>query len=86
MFKNIFLLAFQGIMRKKRSSVLIFLVLLLSFAFAIASVSLVGSISKTNEEFRLNTYGQWYLAIPDGMKDDAVWLQKQTWAAQIGMS
>ena len=86
MFKSIVPLAFQGIMRKKRSSILIFLVLLLSFAFAIASVSLVGSISKTNEEFRLNTYGEWYLAIPDGIKEDATWLQKQAWAQQTGIS
>lgn len=84
--RNIFLLAFQGIFRKKKSSILILSVLLLSFAFAIASVSLVGSISKTNEEFRLNTYGEWYLAIPDGMKEDAAWLQKQAWAEQIGIS
>lgn len=84
--RNIISLAIQGILRKKRSSVLIFLVLLLSFAFAIASVSLVGSISKTNEEFRLNTCGEWYLAIPDGIEDDAIWLQKQTWAEQIGIS
>ena len=86
MTRNIFSLAFQGIFRKKKSSILIFSVLLLSFAFAIASVSLVGSISKTNEEFRLNTYGEWYLAIPDGIEDDAAWLQKQTWAEKIGIS
>lgn len=86
MFKNIFPLAFQGIFRKKRSSILIFSVLLLSFAFAIASVSLVGSISKTNEEFRLNTYGEWYLAIPDGLVEDAAWLQTQGWTEKIGIS
>lgn len=86
MFKKIFPLAFQGITRKKRSSILIFLVLLLSFAFAIASVSLVGSISKTNEEFRLNTYGEWYLAIPDGLEKDEAWLKTQGWAESIGIS
>lgn len=86
MFKNVFPLAFQGITRKKRSSILIFLVLFLSFAFAIASVSLVGSISKTNQEFRLNTYGAWYFAIPDGLEEDSLWLQQQNWADSVGVS
>ncbi len=86
MIKDIFLLAFQGALRKKRSSILIFSVLLLSFAFAIASVSLTGSISKTNKEFRLNTYGEWYFAIPDGLEEDAIWLQRQSWAETTGIS
>lgn len=84
MFRNILSLAFQGTVRKKRSSILIFSVLLISFSFAIVSLSLVGSISKTNAEFRLNTYGEWYCAIPSGMEEDAQWLEKQQWAKQIG--
>ena len=60
MFRNILPLAFQGTRRKKRSSILIFSVLLISFSSAIVALSLVGSISKTNAEFRLNTYGEWY--------------------------
>lgn len=86
MIKDIFLLALQGVLRKKRSSILVFSVLLLSFAFAIASVSLTGSISKTNKEFRLNTYGEWYFAVPDGLEEDAIWLQKQSWAETTGIS
>ncbi len=85
MLKNIVSLAFRGIFRKKRSSIRIFLVLLLSFAFAVASVSLVGSISKTNQEFRLNTFGQWYFAIPSGLEEDLNWLQNQAWVDAIGV-
>lgn len=82
---QLFSLVLQGVLRKRRSSILAFSVLLLSFAFAIASISLVGSISKTNQEFRLNTYGDWYLAIPDGSEEDSTWLQKQSWAEAIGI-
>lgn len=83
---NLFSLAFQGTIRKKRSSILIFSVLLISFSFAILALSLVGSISKTNAEFRLNTYGEWYCAIPSGMSEDEAWLKKQEWAEEIGTS
>lgn len=84
MFRNILPLAFQGIFRKKRSSILIFSVLLISFSSAIVALSLVGSISKTNAEFRLNTYGEWYCGIPSGMEEDARWLESQPWAKAIG--
>ncbi len=86
MDSNILTLAMQGIRRKKKSSILIFIVLLLSFAFAIASVSLVSSISKTNAEFRLNTFGEWYYAIPAGTQEDAVRLENQAWAETVGVS
>lgn len=84
MFGNILSLAFQGTFRKKRSSILIFSVLLISFSSAIVALSLVGSISKTNAEFRLNTYGEWYCGIPSGMEEDAQWLENQQWAKAIG--
>ena len=84
MFRNILSLAVQGIRRKKRSSILIFSVLLISFSSAIVALSLVGSISKTNAEFRLNTYGEWYCGIPSGMEEDAQWLEKQPWVRAIG--
>ena len=84
MLGNILSLAFQGTLRKKRSSILIFSVLLISFSFAIVALSLVGSISKTNAEFRLNTYGEWYFGIPSGMEEDAQWLENQQWAKEIG--
>ena len=84
MFRNILSLAVQGIRRKKHSSILIFSVLLISFSSVIVALSLVGSISKTNAEFRLNTYGEWYCGIPSGMEEDAQWLEKQPWVRAIG--
>lgn len=84
MLRDLLSLAFQGTRRKKRSSILIFSVLLISFSFAIVSLSLVGSISKTNAEFRLETYGEWYFAIPSGMDEDRAWLESQPWADTVG--
>lgn len=84
MFQNILSLAVQGTLRKKRSSILIFSVLLISFSFAVVALSLVGSISKTNAEFRLNTYGEWYFGIPSGMEQDAQWLENQQWISKTG--
>ena len=86
MVNDITELALQGLHRKKRSSRLVFFVLLISFAFAILSLSLVGSIQKTNGEFRLNNYGEWYFAIPTGLPQDADMLQRQAWAEAVGTS
>lgn len=77
-------LAAEGILRRRKSSFLVFLVLLITFSFAIVSLSLVGSMSETNAQFRLNTYGQWYFAIPSGMDEDAAWLQGRKWTANMG--
>lgn len=74
MDRELFSLALQGTLRKKRSSLLVFLVLLLSFAFGIFSLSVMGSIAKTNAEFRMETYGGWYFAIPAGREEDAAFL------------
>ena len=84
MLRNLLTLALQGTLRKKRSSVLIFSVLLISFSFAIVALSLVGSISKTNAEFRLNAYGEWYYAIPSGKEADGNWVQNQPWIESAG--
>lgn len=86
MMRSIFSLVLQGIFRKRRSSLLIFSVLLVSFSFAIGALSLMGSIAKTNAEFRLNTYGQWYFAIPSGMEEDRQWLEDQPWVEKMGVS
>lgn len=77
-------LAVEGTLRRRKSSILTFLVLLITFSFAIVSLSLVGSISQTNAQFRLNTYGQWYFAIPSGKSEDGVWLEKQDWITSLG--
>ena len=84
MLRNLLTLALQGTLRKKRSSVLIFSVLLISFSFAIVALSLVGSISTTNAEFRLNAYGEWYFAIPSGKEADVNWVQNQPWIESAG--
>lgn len=79
-------LAVEGTLRKRKNSILVYLVLLTTFSFAIVSLSLVGSINQTNAQFRLNTYGQWYFAIPSGMEEDAAWLQEQKWVKNWGIS
>lgn len=83
---ELFSLAVQGIGRKKRSSLLLFAVLLLSFAFAIISLIVTGSIRKTNEEYRYDTFGTWYGAIPNGWESDEAFLRKQTWLDELGIT
>ena len=83
---ELFGLAVQGIGRKKRSSLLFFAVLLLSFAFAIISLTVTGSIRKTNEEYRYDTYGTWYGAITNGQDADEVFLRKQAWLGELGIT
>lgn len=84
MLRPLFHLAFQGTLRKKRSSILIFIVLLISFSCAILSLSVTKSISDTNAEYRYNTYGEWYLALSSGKDEDLDWLSRQAWATSIG--
>ena len=55
--KEILSLAFQGIRRRKRQSLLMFFVLLVSFSFAIIFLSYTSSVSKTNSGLRADTYG-----------------------------
>ena len=82
---ELFVLAVQGISRKKRSSLLLFAVLLLSFAFAVISLSVTASIRKTNEEYRYDTYGTWYGAIRNGLESDRAFLQQQEWLDKLGI-
>lgn len=83
---ELFGLAVQGIGRKKRSSLLLFAVLLLSFAFAIISLTVTGSIRKTNEEYRYDTYGTWYGAITNGQDADEPFLREQAWPDELGIT
>lgn len=82
--RDILNLAYLRIIRNRKNSLLFFMVLLLSFASAIVSVSVVGSISMTNAEFRLNTYGTWYLSIPYGYESDKDRLSGRDWTDGIG--
>lgn len=70
MFLYFLQLAVSRIFHRKKNSILSFLVFLTSFSFIIVALSIVGSISKTNTEYRLNTYGEWSFAIlpADGLE------------------
>lgn len=81
--KDLFSLAWQGMLHKKRSNLLTFLVLLLSFSCAILSLSITKSISDTNSEYRYNTYGEWYICLPNADADDIAWIKNQDWADKV---
>lgn len=84
MDKELFSLAVQGVRRKRRSSVLVVLVLLVSFAFALMSLSLLGSIQATNANYRQDMYGSWYYALPNGQSQDAEFLSRWAGAKRWG--
>ena len=79
-------LARQGIRRRRRSSILLFLVLTLSFAFAVMMLSVMGSMNRTNIEYLKNTYGAWHGAIPDGKDSDRAFLERRDWLDRLGES
>ncbi len=82
---ELFHLALQGIKRRRRSSLLLFAVLCLSFAFAIVTLSVSGSMKKTNEEYRLDTFGTWQGAVPDGLAEDEDFFREQSWLSELGI-
>ncbi|MCD8108294.1 MAG: ABC transporter permease [Oscillospiraceae bacterium] len=86
MLKTVFSLAFQGIKRRKRQSLLIFFVLLISFTFAIILLSYTSSISETNSQLRLDAYGTWYGAIGDTNEATKEYLESTDWVKEIGTS
>ncbi|MCD7726312.1 MAG: hypothetical protein LUI12_12310, partial [Clostridiales bacterium] len=86
MFKTIFGLAFQGVKRRRRQSLLIFFVLLVSFTFAIILLSYTTSIAETNSQLRLDTYGSWYGAITDGVDGDLEYLEGEDFVDEVGTS
>lgn len=68
--KYIFSLAFQGTARRKRQSVMMIVVLTISFAFAVMSLSYADSITATNSNYRISEYGSWYAGIIYGEDGD----------------
>ena len=70
MHKQLLELTIQGIKRKKKTSLLIFLILLISFSFAISALSITESINVSNTDYRLDTYGAWAAAIFTLLKSD----------------
>ena len=89
MSRQLVSLAWEGVRHKKHhKSVLVFLILTLSFAFGFLSISLVSSMAKTNQETLYDTFGAWNLAIPSGLEQDLDWLQapEQNWVEQLGIA
>lgn len=84
MKKELFKLALHGLKGKKRSSLLTVIILTISFAAVLVTLCITGSIIKTNAEYRLNTYGAWYGAIPYGIKGDAEFLSTVNGIGEIG--
>ena len=82
--KDILHLVCLKLKRKWKNSLLFFLIIILSFSAAIVSISLLGSIERTNKEFKLNTYGEWYYAIPYGFESDKEALSGKDWIDNIG--
>lgn len=84
MSSNLFSLSLSGVLRRRRESLLVVAILILSFGAGILSLSLLGSMSRTNAEYKLNTYGEWYGAIIDGKEEDAQWLKERDWLDELG--
>lgn len=84
--KNIFSLAFQGIRRRKRQTLLVVSILTISFAFAVMMISYTSSIAATNLEYRSEVYGTWYGMIPIGYDGDAEFLEGTEGIDEVGVS
>jgi len=85
MRKELLAYAIEGIRKKKKTTIPAFLVLCISFSFLIFATCLVGSISKTNDEFRLNTYGEWYADILDAGDSEVEWAKNNQKVDALGI-
>lgn len=83
MKNELFSLALQGTLRRRKSSALTFLMLMVSFSCMIVSLCLTSSIEKTNEELYRSVYGAWKYAITLGRDEDAKWLEEQKAAGEL---
>ncbi len=86
MFKTIFGLAFECIKRRKSQSILIFAVLLISFAFAFITLSYNYSIVATNSQYRDDSYGTWLGVIAPAEEGDLEYLESTDWLDDVGIS
>ncbi len=75
MDSDLFEYAVAGLKMKKKITIPVFLVLCVSFSFLIFINSLMGSITKTNDEFLKNLYGEWNIGLPDGRTSDKKWAE-----------
>lgn len=86
MNRELWMLAAGGLRRRKKNSLLLFLVLFLSFAFSVASLVVTETIAKTNEEYLLNTYGAWQGAVPNASTKDETFLREAPWLDKLGIT
>ena len=63
MYNYLQAIALHGMKGKKRNMIYMFLVLFLSMTFLVVNVSISGSLQKTQEQLRYDTYGDWDIAL-----------------------
>lgn len=85
MRKELLTYAIEGLKNRKNTTIPAFLVLCISFSFLIFATCLVGSISKTNDEFRINTYGEWYADILDAGEFEVSWASNNAKVEDYGI-
>ncbi len=86
MFKTLLELAFEGICRKKSQTLLIAVVLIISLAFAVMTISYSESIVATNSNYRFSTYGSWYGAFANADSSDLEYLESTDWLESYGLT
>ncbi len=86
MFRTIFSLAFEGLKRRRRQTLIIVSVLTISLLVAVLVISYSGSITATNEAYHYTIYGSWYGSIPSTQDGDYEFLTSQDWLDSLGMS
>ena len=82
--KELFFLSLEKMKKQKRDTILLFMVLSISFAFSLVSLSIMKSMDKTNEEYRYSVYGEWDAAFLDGQEKDADFLKADQEVEAVG--
>ena len=77
-------LAQTRIINRKRNSILQFLICLISLSAAIISLSIYGSILKTNNEFRKSAYGDWSYLVSGYTFEKSSWLEQLEGVHAVG--
>ncbi len=84
MNRELWKLTLVGMRGKRKSNLLIFLVVILSFTCGIISLSVASSLNRTNEEYRLDTYGGWQMAVEENDDEDRKFLENSPYIEEIG--
>ena len=82
--KELFSLSLEKMKKQKRDTILLFMVLSISFAFSLVSLSIMKSMDKTNEEYRYSVYGEWDAAFLDGQEKDTDFLKSDPEVEAVG--